>query len=236
MKLWNVFRMEIFKNIHDRVNLFVMLVLMCLNIIGGLIVSNQNWRRTPSTFEETMLWLFVFSALGSVIFLFIYPYQMARTDYKNNVMSLMIASGVSRIQYYFVKVGATLLFSFISVTLLAILPLFIILLSTGGIEVAAADIYIELDGAGTAFGVIITSWLSTFSMLMTSVIIARGKGFTIFVFFGISIATSQVMNIVRGLLGIEWWNMTNTITLIQHLITMVVVSLIGILVLRKQDL
>jgi len=228
--------MEIFKNLHDRISLFVMIILTCLNIIGGLVVSNQRWMRTPSVVEESMMWLFVLSVFATAVFLFIYPYQMARTDYKNNVMSLKIASGVSRAQYYFVKVGATLLFSFISFTLLAILPIVIVLIATGGIEVAPADVYIELGEAGAAFGVIIFGWLSTFFTLMTSVIIARGKGYTIFVFFGISIASSQIMNIVRGLLGFQWWDMDTTIMLIQHLFTIIVVAVIGILILRRQDL
>ena len=236
MKLWNVFRMEIFKNLHDRTSLFVMLVLMCTNTIGGLVASNHSWVRTTGSLEESIMWLFVFSAIGTAAFLFIYPYQMARTDYKNNVMSLMIASGVSRVQYYFVKVGATLLFSFVSVILLTILPMIIVLLATGGIEVTAADVYIELGEAGRAFGVIIFWWLSTFSMIMTSVIITRGKAYTIFVFFGILVAASQFTRIFRGLLGVQWWRMDNTVTLVQHFITMLVVALIGILILRRQDL
>jgi len=232
--------MEIFKNLHDRVNLFIMLVLMCLNIIGGLIISNQSWMRTPGTFVETMLWLFGFSVFGTFVFLFVYPYQLARTEYKNKVMSLMIASGVSRVQYYFVKVGATLLFSFISFTLLAILPTVIVLISTGGLEFAVTDThYIEITEVGeilVTFGILIVGWLSSFVTLMTSVIIAKGRAFTIFVFVGILFASSQATRIIRGLFGTPLWQMNNTMILIQNLIVMLVIGLIGILILRKQDL
>jgi len=240
MKLWNVFRMEVFKNLNDRTNLFVMLVLMCVNTIGGLVMANQRFSRRPSSLEEMIIGLFILSVVGTVIFLFFYPYQMARTDYKNNVMSLMIASGVSRIQYYFVKVGSTLLFSFISVTLLAIVPWIIVLISSGGIEFSIADVYyVEIVEIGSALGMLATflvGWLSSFSMLMTSVIIARGKAVTIFVFFGISIAASQITALGRALFGIDWWQITTTVTLVQHLITMVALSLMGIMILRKQDL
>lgn len=242
MSLWNVFRMEIYKNIHDRASLFIMLVLMCLSIISGIFITNQNWMVLRGQLEvgiEIMLiWLFVFSILGTAAFLFIYPYQMARTDYKNNVMSLMIASGVSRIQYYFVKIGTTLLFSFFSMIFLVILPLLIILIINGEVINAFefADIYWDTSDTGVTLGLIITGWLSAFSTLMAAVIITKGRGATFFVFFGLSIATSQLAFIVQILLGINRWQVTNTFTIIQNLVTMVIMGLVGILILRKQDL
>jgi len=233
--------MEIYKNIHDRASLFIMLVLMCLSIISGIFITNQNWifRETAEFGVEIMvIWLFVFSILGTLAFLFIYPYQMARTDYKNNVMSLMIASGVSRVQYYFVKIGATLLFSFLSIISLVIIPLLIVLLING--EVASAfefaDFYWEVGDTGVTFGLIITGWLSAFSTLMTAVIITKGRGAAFFVFFGLSIATSQLALIIQILLGINRWQVTNTFTIIQNLFTMAIMGLVGILILRKQDL
>ena len=239
MKLWNVFRMEIYKNLNDRANLFIMLVLMCLNIIGGVIISNQNWGfREPSGFEIMMIWLFVFSILCTVAFLFIYPYQMARTDYKNNVMSLMIASGVSRVQYYFVKIGATLLFSLLSVTFLVIVPLFIILIVNGDIATAFefADFHWDLSDIGIVLALLITGWLSTFSTLMTATIMTKGRGITFFVFFGLSIAASQIAIIIQRRLGINVWQVNHVATIVQYLVTMTVMGLIGILILRKQDL
>ena len=239
MKLWNVFRMEIFKNLHDRASLFVILVLMCLNIIGGIIISNQNWWfRDPTAFELMMIWLFAFSVLGTVAFLFIYPYQMARTDYKNKVMSLMIASGVSRVQYYFVKIGATLLFSFLSVTLLVIFPFLITLVVNGEFAtvIEFANFYWDISDIGVVLGLLITGWLSSFSTLMTAVIITKGRGITFFVFFGLSFAASQLAFIIQGIIGLNRWQVNNVVTVVQYLITMAVMGLIGILILRKQDL
>jgi len=237
MKLSNVFKMEMFKNMHDRVNLLIMLGFMVINIIGGMMITHQAnvWFRVPSTLEIMMAVLFAFSVFGRVIFLFVYPYQMARTDYKNKVMSLLIASGVSRVQYYFVKIGATLLFSLLSILLLVILPLLIVLISHDmSLALEFLEFTFEID-AGT-FGVILFGWLSIFSMLMTAVILSRGRAYTIFVFVGLSIATSQLTFIFRPLFGLEWWQTSNTIVIMQHLITIAVMGLIGILVLRKQDL
>ena len=239
MNLWNVFRMEIFKNLHDRTNIFIIVVLMCVNIVGGITLSdfimNSNWfmMPEPSVFQEVMIMVLLFSALISLAFMFIYPYQLARVDYKNKVMSLMIASGVSRVQYYFVKIGSTLIFSFVSFLLVVIIPL---LIATRGTPLQYVRfLYREID---LGFGSFLISWLSMFFILMTSVIIMRGKWSTIFVYFGLSIAAGIVFMIFRAILGIEWWDTDayNIFAIVQNIISIIVFAIIGILVLRKQDL
>lgn len=235
MSLWNMFKMELFKNIKDRANLVLMLVLMGLNILGGVVISNQNWWRAPNAFDEMMIILFAASVFASAVFLFLYPYQMARTDYKNKVMSLLIASGVSRVQYYFVKVGATLIFSFLSIILLVIAPLLIVLLSHD-MSLALEFFHFTFELDLLAIGGFLFTWLGFFFMLMTAVIISRGRGYTIFVFLGISIASSQLMLIFRSMFGISMWQTTNTTMFVESLITMAIMGLIGILVIRKQDL
>jgi len=219
--------MELFKNLHDRTNLLIMLVFMVANILGGLLLSSNL------TFMSLLP--LGFMASGSMIFLFIYPYQMARTDYRNKVMSLLIASGVSRVQYYFVKIGATLLFSFLSVLLVIMIPLFVVVVAMEGISDALKyfNIVLEID-AGT-FGAIFFTWLSAFSILMTSVIISRGRGFTVFVFLGIYFFTNQIAAFINSDSGILW-NLNFMEMIIQHIIIIVLMGFIGILILRKQDL
>lgn len=239
MKLWNVFRMELFKNINDRISLLIMLILMCFNIIGGLVFANTHWFvRMPSAFEIMVLLVFGFSVFGSFIFLFLYPYRMARTDYKNNVMSLIIASGVSRVQYYFVKTGSVLLFSFMSITQLLFLPLIIVGIVTNGFNIATEFVYITLD-IGEIFstvGIMFLNWLSLFSVLMTSVIMTKGKITTIFVYFGISIVASLLFSTIQAIIGIHPWETNHAFTTFRHVVTIGVLAFIGILVLRKQDL
>jgi len=228
MKLWNVFRMEIFKNLNDRFNMFMMLVLMCINIIGSIVIMNQQWLRQPTSFEEMVLSLYEISISLTVIFLFVYPFQMARTDYKNKVMSLMIASGVSRVQYYFVKVGATLLFSFLSFALLMIIPMIIMF---NGVPVDTFEIvnfYVAVSGVSIveAILILVLSWLLLFSTMMTAIIITKGKGSAIFVFFGLFILNGLIMDGLFGSIG----------SYFVPFISIAVMALIGILVLRRQDL
>lgn len=227
MKLWNVFRMEIFKNLHDHINLFVMIVLMCFNIIGGIAIGNHFW--SDSVGPLVMLgWL---SIICSLIFIFVYPYRLAQVDYKNKVISTMIASGVSRVQYYFVKVSATLLFSFVSVLLLAFIPMLIVT------NISWGDFYLTWSGAWLA----LSAWLSTFFTLMTAIIIVKGKGVAIFVFFGLNLAATTMSGVIRAIFNINNHLFLDDVawiraTTIENFITMAVFGIIGIFILHKQDL
>ena len=243
MNLWNVFRMEIFKNLHDRVNIFIIIVLMCVNIIGGIVVSDLfvhnnfwNWGFNPPTmFQGMMLLLLVFSIFASFAFTFIYPFQLVRTDYTNKVMSLIIASGVSRIQYYFVKVGATLLFSLVSFLFIAFIP---VIIATRG--VALFNFWNMQVNWGFGLFVFFLAWLSMFFTMMTSTIMVKGHWSSIFIYFGLSIGTSMVFTLLQGILGISMWDTNtgvyNAFTIFQQLSTSAIFAMIGILILRKQDL
>jgi len=128
-----------------------------------------------------------------------------------------------------------LLFSLLSIILLVILPLLIVLsVHSMRLVIEFFNFYFEIDVA--TIGIILFAWLSTFSMLMTAVIISRGRRFTIFVFLGLSIAASQLAIMIRAMFGGPWWYINNTATFVQHLVTMALMGLIGILVLRKQNL
>lgn len=221
MKLWNVFKMEVFKNLHDRTNIIVMFILMVINTIGVIAIENHQWRNAPNLFV-ILGWL---SLVCSYAFAFIYPYQMARVDYKNKVMSMMIASGVSRVQYYFVKIGTTLLFWLASVIILAVIPL--------SIAFSFTDFFFNFEGFWSVF----TYLLSLFFILMTSVILMKGKGVTIFVFFGFWALTAALTSTLFTPL-LMWsppsaWELT---FIMGNLFTMFIFGLIGILILRKQDL
>jgi hypothetical protein len=214
-----------------------MLVFMALNTIYGFSAINRN---LPTFFTLSFFTLF-----GSVAFLFVYPFQMARTDYRNKVMSLLIASGVSRVHYYFVKVGATLIFSVLSFFVMVFMPFAIIAVFTDITAIVQLlALPFRIDAA--AFFLTFMNFLSLFFMLMTAVIIARGRVFTIFVFFGLSFVTSLLASSIREIFGVPRGAVATVgrafgfeslgPAFIQYAITIVVMGIIGILVLRKQDL
>jgi ABC-type multidrug transport system permease subunit len=67
--------------------------------------------------------LLVFTIIGIAVFVYLYPFHLLRVDYKNKVMSLMFASGVSRTHYYFVKIGATILTCLAAAMIILFVPL-----------------------------------------------------------------------------------------------------------------
>ena len=221
MSLWNVFKMEIYKNATDKGYMTVIAVLAVLNILGSIAVR--------STFGALAI-VFPFAYLGTIVFVVVYPFQMARADYKNKVMSLLIASGMSRIHYYFVKVGATLLFSFFSFFVLIIVP--IIFLDPGSITAIVTDLVLD---AGFLLHLIVV-YLSVFSVMMTSIIIAKGRVIAGLIMFGIYMAISIISALMYGPLAASFMWIPGVGSLVQSLIITSVMALIGILVLRKQDL
>ena len=240
MNLWDVFKMEFYKNIHDRKNVFLLIFLGVLNVIGMssvAIISNNAmngyWYDIGSfgNVGRLLSMIGMFSIATSFIFLFFYPYQLACVDYKNNVMSSIIASGVSRVQYYFVKVGATLVSAFISYVFLIIVPIIIShAIVDWEIFAFSMDDFLQLS----------LYWISTFSILMTSVILTRGRSMAPYVFVGLFIVNFIILDYLYGIFFQNAWEATggswNTIRIIQQFITVIVFNAIGILTLRKQDL
>lgn len=233
MKSFNLLKMEIYKNLNDTVNLFLIGLFMILNLIGGTSLrmqffsGNYNW--------GPLSMLFIFSFLGSIIFLFVYPYQLARVDYKHKVMSMTIASGVTRIQYYFVKIGATLLFSLLSFICMILLPLIFV----GGIDFALVDFQIDVATLGDILFILI-SYLSSFFILMTAVILVRGRGSTIFVFLGLSWISSFIMSIILNPIfnigNLSTLEQINRVGITNNIITIILFGLLGVFLIRKQNL
>ncbi|MCL2560236.1 MAG: hypothetical protein FWE07_07080 [Turicibacter sp.] len=71
-------------------------------------------------------------------------------------------------------------------------------------------------------------------------IVTKGRSSAIFVFFAFSGLTNTLMTMIRGAFGINAWNTSTsawqTIMVTDNLLTIVIFAVIGILVLRKQDL
>ena len=222
-------------------NLIVMLCLMSMNIFTGLFMSNINWLTGElSAFDLMMLMVFILSVISSFIYLYYYPYQMARADYKNQVMSLMIASGVSRVKYYFVKIGSVFLFSLMSVIVVGLIPIIVVIAANGGMGFSFEifNFYFQLVDMVSWLFFAFLNFLSMFSMLMTSVILTKGKGYTIFVYLGISLIGMILFFVFDSLiyLGTGVVGGGRIFDFIQYVLTISLMLLIGVLVIKNQDL
>jgi ABC-2 type transport system permease protein len=124
-----IFKMELYKFINDRKYLIIAGVLALLNMLFTIetITSLNSYSGATEFFSGTMVIIYFLS----IIFLFIYPFHSLSQDYKNNVMALMMASGVNRAKLYFSKVCATALCSLGLLLVVVFVPFFLISLRFG---------------------------------------------------------------------------------------------------------
>jgi len=124
VKLKDIFKMEMYKNFTDKPYLIMIGILAAawaVVVIADSVFSISIFGN--STFNNIVIMLAVFAGIATTIFVFVYPFHLLRVDYRHKVLSLMIASGVARVEYYFVKVGATVLSCLIVAIVILVVPL-----------------------------------------------------------------------------------------------------------------
>lgn len=165
-------------------------------------------------------------------------------------MSLMIASGVSRIKYYFVKIGATILSQLTAMFLILVVPFFtffifnqeiiIKMFESLDLTVHSADLFIGL----------LSNVLSLIALMVTmalAVILTRGKTSGLFVYLALSFASRIVQATLIGFFlallstdsfetSLNLISSNNIFSLGYHIVEILVFGSIGIFSLRKQDL
>ena len=243
MELKNIFKMEIYKNRNDKPYLMVIAILTVMaavaSIIGvSMIGTSYEEMSTLYVFE---ILLAVFTVLGLGVFSLLYPFHLLNVDYKNKVMSLIFASGVSREKYYFVKISATILTCLIATFIILFIPVVTFLLVYPEVFVnIMQQILKEFTISDIVPFVLMAlfSLLAYYVMLTTSVIITKGKVAGIFLYFGFSFAISTIQSMfsVPFIFSMENFNTYFNISTAFSIIQIVVFVLIGLNVLKKQDL
>lgn len=248
MKLRDIFKMEMYKNRNDKPYLLVIAILAAMTAIStfigigmieGVISLGNNG------FKMALIILVVFSALGLWIFSLLYPYRLLNVDYMNKVMGLIFASGVSREKYYFVKISATILTCFIATIAILFIPAvtfltfyleeFVNMMQKIMMEFRLADVFPFML-------MLIFSLFAYFVSLTTSVIITKGKIVGILLFFGFSFAVSTIQSI----LGVQIFAVSNFwkhemgmafyLNILYSILQIIIFGIIGLQVLKKQDL
>ena len=250
MEAKDIFKMEMYKNFRDKPYLIMIAILTALSaivsVIGAfLLETNLFWERDP--FLELLFVIFLvllwFTLVGGGIFYLLYPFRLLSIDYQNKVMSLKFASGVSRINYYFIKIGATMLSCFIVAAIISFIPMmtFLVIMQDYFVDFVTYFIY----EAFTSWYIIpfilsaILGLIQALIVLMASVIITKGKIVGIFLFIAFSFGISIVHSIITTPLWIihdmnyafQLWA-----GMVLSLITIALFILIGIHVLKNQDL
>lgn len=183
--------MELYKVINDKKYIVMAGVLALLNTILTIqaLDSYSSYYYSDTSFGASGLLALTY--IITVVFLFIYPFHMLSQDYRNNVLALMMASGVNRTKLYFSKIGAAILCSFGAVLIVAFIPSILIGLKMGNLGVII-DI---ISGIASFFGYLgispvlmvvslLISYLLMIVVINAAVIFSKGSSKTILYYFG----------------------------------------------------
>ena len=240
MELKDIFKMELYKNCNDKQYLFVVAILAmmaALSTFFGIVGIEAG-----AIMSDAYGWFYiilVFTVLGYFVFSLLYPVHLLNVDYKNKVMSLIFASGVSRIKYYLVKVGATAITYLLATLAIVLIPgiMFLVVYQEAFVELMRLAIN-EFSIADIAPFVLsaIFGLLLYIVMLATSVIITKGKVSGVFLFFLFLFLTSTISNIFIKPLSYYAVSGIFYTSILSSIICIGIFSVIGVYVLRKQDL
>jgi len=202
MRLQDIFKMEMYKNRNDKPYLWIIAILTAMTTIStfiGISMIEGKIGVEDNGFLTALILLIVFSVLGLSIFSLLYPFRLLNVDYKNKVMGLIFASGVSREKYYFVKISATILTCLIATFAILFIPAVTFLsvyLDEFVNEMQHILVEFRLTDVFPLMLMLLFSLLAYYVTLTTSVIITKGKMVGILLFFGFSFAVSTTQSMI----------------------------------------
>ena len=256
MKASNIFKMEMYKNFRDKPWLIIIASLAGFELLATilgivLIKSTSTTTSSPGAlFIALSVMLIVFGVIGFYVFIIAYPFHLLSIDYSNKTLGLMIASGVKRTNYYFVKILATLLSNLMALFTICIIPLVLIMGIFNAEFIQFMQMLSETFNSNEAWlfilSMILSNLLSIF-VLAFAVILTRGKFWGIFVYFGFSMAVGLISTLITtSILAISVNNNSNfegfspfgsgVPSMIISILGMVLFMFLGLLMIKKQDL
>ena len=253
MELKNIFKMEMFKNRHDTPYLVVIAILTGMaavaSILGVWMINTFSGRHSselPMLLIVLEILLAVFTFIGLGIFSLLYPFHLLNVDYKNRVISLIFASGVPRGKFYFVKIGATILSCLIATFVILFIPIVTFLIVKQDVFIEIVRKIFDTFNSSDIFSFVLSgtfSLVANIVILTTSVIITKGKTSGIFLYLAFLFAASIIQtSVFLPLLQSKTVHIETVATANFYLdaafstIKIIVFVLIGLNVLKKQDL
>ncbi len=201
--------MEMFKFFKDKPFLISAAVIGLLNIfvtlffVSALNASDTFWDMASAALAGLFTLFSFLLIMATGVLIFIYPFHAVSVDYKNNVLALMVASGVDRKKLYFSKVSAIILSSLILTAIVLLIPLIIILVQfativdIGGFFGIVSEVFNYLDlGFVKIILVMGLGYLSSLLIMIFSSIVLKGSKLAILLYFGFSMAVQFVRSIL----------------------------------------
>jgi ABC-type transport system involved in multi-copper enzyme maturation permease subunit len=247
-----IFKMELFKFLRDKSFLIAAGIIGVLNIIFTLLALSA-FNLTDTYYDSgstaamigTLAIIWVILIMGNVIFAYIYPFHMLSMDYKNNVMAMMVASGVNRRKLFFAKVGAIFICTIALTVAITLIP-FILCVAKIAQEGGWNDFvegftsvfyYTDLSVVKLIFSGIF-GYINMLMLIAAACIIMKGKNLSFMLFIGFNMLNSLVTGILSTLtIAFDFsFNGVYTFQLLLTIISTVVFGYISLRVLEKQNL
>lgn len=245
-----IFKMELFKYMKDKKYLIATGILAIVNICSTVylvhLIDQVNYMSDNDSVFAGIFFLFlVFTIFANCAFMFLYPFHLMSLDYKNDVMAMLVASGVNRTRLFFSKIGATLLWSLCVTFILVFIPGFIVLLkvsqTTGMLEMLRQIFELMNVNSFSILGISFTvfnSYLNTLILISAATILMKGRNLTILVYFAFNMAQSTILSLIN-FIPIRL-NFSDTgFSIFSNLLMLVssaVMTLVSLRIMKKQNL
>lgn len=249
-----IFKMELFKFLRERKYLLAVTILAILNTVMtlfySLLLTTTEHLGSESflmRFSSVMIVVLVLLIFANGIFMFLFPFHVLSIDYKNNVMAMMIASGVNRSKLFFAKIGAVILLTMAVFIVIMAGPLIVgmIQMIIGGQINDFFDSFIQMvkllnfdfDAMSIIFSGLV-SVLNSAVMMTAATILMKGRNTAILVSIGFSMANSFISNFFNEF-GFSPDISAESLIIIQSMtavISMVIFAFIGLRALQTQNL
>lgn len=247
-----IFKMELFKFLRDKSFLITAGVISIINIVLTLILlseasnaSNYYDSGTTATFIGTLVGISMMIVFGNIIFAWIYPFHMISMDYKNNVMSMMVASGVNRQKLFFAKIGAIFVCTLILMAAITLIPLILCIIKLAQVnaldqikEVVSEIFYYSEISGFQLFLSMFVQYINSLMLIATACILMKGRNISFLIFLGFSIINSIVSGILNMIPNTFMFSFNGTFSfqILVLLLSTAVFGFISLKVLEKQNL
>lgn len=126
MTIQRIVKMEFFKFFHEKVYMLVFGIIAVLNIIFALVLANAQSLPAElygnKTFGSFMIISIMLLIAANFILLYWYPFHVLSVNYNNDVLALMMASGIKRKHLFYAKLIVTICLSMLAAVVLLLIP------------------------------------------------------------------------------------------------------------------
>lgn len=188
MTVQRIIKMEFYKFFHEKAYLWTFGAMALINIVWLLMVLNIDALGGSQNLQLFLILSFLAIVIVNGVLLYWYPFHILSIDYNNNVLALMMASGIKRSRLFYAKLIATICLSIMAWLVLLLIPILILVfrLNTASGLMSSLMAGITKGETGSFIFNIALSYLTSVTLMLLACTWMRGAKRAILVFIGLS--------------------------------------------------